>query len=307
MPIRRHLGFINETKELASIYESLSRPYDNVALPDQWDEAVLQPSPSDHSDTPASQSRTVDSPGPDTPQDYDGAPLPLVCAFQSPEQYAQRPSSSSYGLSPEHLQTTNEGATPQVDPAISRNQFAHRPSAESLVQTPQDLFFSPVAGPDCQNGADRAGLARFRHADTIASLDTDQSTVLDDVGMPLRTSIWPLEDTEEARLLRYFVQDIANAFDLTDVWVHFKNVIPQRAGECPILLYAMLSAAARRLSRMSDYNPEVSEHYHQACLRLLIPLSNEPSAVLDETKESALMSELYVGLRSAIRVVRRIS
>lgn len=43
----------------------------------------------------------------------------------------------------------------------------------------------------------------------------------------LEDSIWPLARSEEARLTRYFIENLAVSFDLCDVRRHFELVVPQ--------------------------------------------------------------------------------
>lgn len=91
-----------------------------------------------------------------------------------------------------------------------------------------------------------------------------------------------LTDPHEARLLRHFVEKLAISFDLTDPLCHFRNVVPQRAMNDPILLNAILAASARHLSRISGGDPYIADKYHQECIQHLIPMLNDETAVLDE-------------------------
>lgn len=95
-------------------------------------------------------------------------------------------------------------------------------------------------------------------------------------------SVWPLQDKEEARLLRYYVERLARSYDLTDPLKHFQRVVPQRAATCPTLLNAIFALSARHLSRTNEYDPLASNKYHQKCLGHLIPMLNDESAILDE-------------------------
>lgn len=98
----------------------------------------------------------------------------------------------------------------------------------------------------------------------------------------LEESAWPLSDPEEARLLRYFVEKLSRNFDLTDPLRHYRTVVPQRAATCPTLLNAILALSSRHLSRTGQYDPLVSNKYHQECLKHLIPMLDDAQAVLDE-------------------------
>lgn len=93
---------------------------------------------------------------------------------------------------------------------------------------------------------------------------------------------WPLSSLEEARLLRYYVEHLARNFDLTDPLAHFRKIVPQRAATCPTLLNAIFALSARHLSRIGEYDPLVSNKYHQECLKHLIPMLDDHAAILDE-------------------------
>lgn len=98
----------------------------------------------------------------------------------------------------------------------------------------------------------------------------------------LEESVWPLSNREEAFLLRYFVEKLSRNFDLTDPLRHFRTVVPQRAATCPTLLNAILALSSRHLNRTKQYDPLVSNQYHQECLKHLIPMLDDANAVLDE-------------------------
>jgi hypothetical protein len=101
-------------------------------------------------------------------------------------------------------------------------------------------------------------------------------------GLYLQETMFPLPNEEEAILLRYYVQRLARDFDLTDPHRYFEVVVPERAATCPLLLNAICALSARHLSRVSKYDPFVSDRYHQECLKCVIPALNDSSAVLDE-------------------------
>jgi hypothetical protein len=91
-----------------------------------------------------------------------------------------------------------------------------------------------------------------------------------------------LDDFQEAGLLRHFVNHLAVSFDLTDSSCHFRNIVPQRAMNDPILMNAILAASARHLSRVRGGDPYIADKYHQQCIQHLIPMLSDEAAVLDE-------------------------
>lgn len=98
----------------------------------------------------------------------------------------------------------------------------------------------------------------------------------------LETPIWPLREREEAMLMRYFVENLSPCFDLCDPDRHFALVVPHRAAVCPVLLNAIFACSAKHLSRVSGFDPYISDRYHQECLKHLIPMLNDSAAVMDE-------------------------
>ncbi|EME87781.1 uncharacterized protein MYCFIDRAFT_27078, partial [Pseudocercospora fijiensis CIRAD86] len=98
----------------------------------------------------------------------------------------------------------------------------------------------------------------------------------------LDTPVWPLQDKEEARLLRHFVENLSRNFNLTDPLRHFRRVVPQRAAICPTLMNAIFALSARHLSRVGDYDPLISNKHHQECLKHLNPMLDDTDAILDE-------------------------
>lgn len=94
--------------------------------------------------------------------------------------------------------------------------------------------------------------------------------------------VWPLKSQEEASLLRYYVERLARDFDLTDPYRLFRNAVPQRAATCPLLLNAIFALSARHLSRVGNYDPLISNRYHQECLERVTPVLNISDARLDE-------------------------
>ncbi|KAL1875484.1 hypothetical protein VTK73DRAFT_10034 [Phialemonium thermophilum] len=101
---------------------------------------------------------------------------------------------------------------------------------------------------------------------------------------------WPLEDPQQAFLFRHYVENIGNFLDLCDQGRrHFTTVVPFRAAVCPLLLNAILAASAKRLSRISNFDPLVVDQYHHICLRLLIPYLSTSDAVVDENLLTAII------------------
>lgn len=81
-------------------------------------------------------------------------------------------------------------------------------------------------------------------------------------------------------------------FDSCDAARHFELIVPQRAADCPALLYAIFSTSARHLSRhQPDHaQPYASSfelvdaalEYQNLCISYLISLSGDSTEVQDE-------------------------
>ncbi|KAJ5363107.1 hypothetical protein N7541_003951 [Penicillium brevicompactum] len=92
--------------------------------------------------------------------------------------------------------------------------------------------------------------------------------------------------------MRYFIEELAQWFDSCDAARHFELIVPQRAADCPALLYAIFSTSARHLSRhQPDHaQPYASSfelvdaalEYQNLCISYLISLSGDSTEVQDE-------------------------
>lgn len=158
-----------------------------------------------------------------------------------------------------------------------------------LPDTPQlrRLYSASSYGANPQRLPSLSG--NFASAEPSPALSGDLE-ILDACSTVSRTSsrvyvsapVWPLTDLQEARLMRYFVEKLAESFDLCDASRHFAQTVPQRAAICPTLLNAILAASARHLSRVSNFDPLISDQYHQKCLTHLIPILGDKAAVMNE-------------------------
>lgn len=131
--------------------------------------------------------------------------------------------------------------------------------------------------------------------DSQAPLTSTLAAQAGDAGLPgsawqlplspyVEKAVWPLLDKGEAMLFRYYCTHLARNFDLLDPQRHFRNIVPQRAATCPILLNAIFALSARHLSRIGEYDALVSNKYYEMCLQRLIPLLDDSAneAILDE-------------------------
>jgi hypothetical protein len=88
-------------------------------------------------------------------------------------------------------------------------------------------------------------------------------------------------------------------FDTTDRDRHFTIVVPQRAMFSPVLLYAIYTASARHLTRLSHrvnstqivefegfplpgLDERTAIRYHNVCISYLVAISNDPAQSYNE-------------------------
>lgn len=110
----------------------------------------------------------------------------------------------------------------------------------------------------------------------------------------------------ETILIRYFREELAPWFDICDPFDHFVNVVPQRAREAGPLRSALLTIAARNLSRsqmfrshtgavswQGNFLPGLTEElaisYHNECIRDLLQLSLNQRKLHDEALLAAVV------------------
>ncbi|OJJ77409.1 hypothetical protein ASPBRDRAFT_36628 [Aspergillus brasiliensis CBS 101740] len=119
--------------------------------------------------------------------------------------------------------------------------------------------------------------------------------LMDHAPHPSDPSIWSDRAVQEACLMRYFVEELAPWFDSCDAGKHFALVMPDHAAQCPALLYAVYSAAARHLGRWQStgtrpvvafagrYLPHLGDglalDYQSRCISHLVSLSADDAEI----------------------------
>ena len=70
---------------------------------------------------------------------------------------------------------------------------------------------------------------------------------------------------------------MTNQLDAGDPERHFSAVVPPRASQSPLLLYACLAVAACHLSRTANtILPDVADSYHERCVAIMLPVLDKP-------------------------------
>ncbi|KAF2721018.1 hypothetical protein K431DRAFT_285277 [Polychaeton citri CBS 116435] len=291
----RNLAFVDETQELISIYD---RDAENTTYTVSSQQSggpstanqdarvsefsIIEPtrtgssnhvSPAQHISpmnhvSPAKSSHS--HPSPHDSATHRAADRPSFPDLSSPTKKRRLTFSSSYHGTPAAESTSSLSPSNMFhhSPANSWHAPSYNELAAALTDPPApDLNDLNDAFPELQPTAS---------APSFLALSSSLSRIY------LEAPIWPLRDKEEARLLRHYTENLARNFDLTDPQCHFRKVVPQRAATCPTLLNAIFALSARHLSRLHDYDPLVSNRYHQECLKHLIPMLDDTEAILDE-------------------------
>lgn len=259
---------------------------------------------SDEEDTPAEDAaNAAASPpeaGPQAKPDTVAA-APLLRTYSTTESPNDLRSVTS--RSPKRRRMTGSGTTSN---SISNLSLAQEPSFHSPVgsiphQSPSDPYqYLFVATPtEIVQPIHHVSPTLHSHAITpeqpIDSVGREADYYTPSLSaFNLSPHVWPLQEEEEAQLLRYFITELSASFDLCDPYKHFGLVAPQRAAECPTLLNAIFAASAKHLSRVSNYSPLIADRYHDRCIKHLIPMLDDDAAVFDENLMAATVILRYL-------------
>ncbi|KAL5093567.1 hypothetical protein Trisim1_010296 [Trichoderma cf. simile WF8] len=225
--------------------------------------AVIQESPDPHRE---SESWTAATPGATNQSPYH--------AISSGGPSVDSPSNHS-----PHLSQQSEDKTPDAAPFRTLDPYDDRPPTQyrSTSLGPQvrprgqgDVDHYSSAGHSTatyptDDGSASYALLYDRHVPSVISSQEDETF----------RRRFPLEDTREACLFRYFVEEIAHWFDLCDEDRHFQLAVPRLAHHHPHLLNAIFAVAARHLSRLPQYRTPAGILYHGQ----IIPKLSEHDAV----------------------------
>lgn len=199
-----------------------------------------------------------------------------------------------------------------------KTDLAITPNSPLLDEQPANVFVHPSL-PTPSEGRLSWGDLQLQSRSRIYGFERMSSSFTDTspFSRPRSTSMRYLEQLVKARpnpadfvetvLLRYFHEELAHWFDLCDPDRHFATVIPQRARHQGPLRSAVLTIAARNMSRNKRYRnsdgivewkgrpiPELNEDfavpYHNDCIRELLPLSMDPRKRYDENLLAAVLA-----------------
>ncbi|KAI1673559.1 hypothetical protein L13192_00306 [Pyrenophora tritici-repentis] len=130
-----------------------------------------------------------------------------------------------------------------------------------------------------------------RHTSPVSSLDEPVSAawhsdmLLPHPGIALNPSsptTWPISDSVEAHLFRFWVDKVAESLDLTSPESVFKEVTPKLALTNPMLMNAIFMTSAQHILRFDPYFPTRPYMYYDKILQVLIPYLAEKGRIEDE-------------------------
>lgn len=264
-PRTKRLSFIDETKDIATIYDHDLLSAENNASIERT--PVLSGSSTRHVSTPRVVDRRSGSGTPTTLY----TPRDEVASPPKRRRLDPDPSSAADFQLDHHtpmLESAEEDIIPSSRQSISRSPYIQRFDSVSL-----DIDFPSTNSP---------------HGDLPANM-TYASAANAPPQIYIDNPQWPLRDLEQAKLMRHYIDNIAPFLDLCDMKRHFALVVPHRAASCPPLLNAIFAASARHLSRVAGAEAWIADNYHSECLKSLIPLLNDSAALTDENLLAAMI------------------
>ncbi|KAF7185048.1 hypothetical protein HII31_13671 [Pseudocercospora fuligena] len=301
MKTARTLTFLDETQELINIYDHNPDEDNPNPTPFKWpqlptaSQTLSQQPPLERTQSaPASAPVPPTQPSPVTQQDF-ARPSPASTQAFADNGFTWSLSNSHSPRAEKHSQPSESPASQAFSDRVAdasealaakrrRLTFESSYHSSTTSDSPRNLVRSPSEGwhtgwtpnTSIDNVTSNADIDLAAYTGLETTVSNSLSRIY------LDTPVWPLQDREEARLLRYFVENLSRNFDLTDPRRHFRSVVPQRAAICPTLMNAIFALSARHLSRVGEYDPLVSNKYHQECLKHLIPMLDDTDAILDE-------------------------
>ncbi|KAK3370658.1 hypothetical protein B0H63DRAFT_403383 [Podospora didyma] len=111
----------------------------------------------------------------------------------------------------------------------------------------------------------------------------------------LEKSLLPFIDKSQAFLFRHFVQKLAIWLDLCDPARSFETKVPDRAGNCPILLNAIFALSSRHLGHINNDNPQTTwRTYLSASLSDFQKLWDNHDAAQEAVKDENLFAAIII-------------
>lgn len=163
--------------------------------------------------------------------------------------------------------TTLTNSTTEISPVLEfalngRNSPAQPFPHLHQLSNPNDAFSPPS----------------FQNLESPQTLSTDLVTT--EAALPSSTT--PTLSPHEARLMQHFIEHLAPSIDVVCSSQIFGRLVPRMAFQSPILLTSIFAVASKHISKTRGATYPTPETYFQETLDHLIPVLNEPDALVED-------------------------
>ena len=118
----------------------------------------------------------------------------------------------------------------------------------------------------------------FRNLESPQTLSTGLVTT----EAALSSSTTPTLSPHEARLMQHFIEHLAPSIDVVCSSQIFGRLVPRMAFQSPVLLTSIFAVASKHISKTKGVTYPTPETYFQETLDHLIPVLNEPHALVED-------------------------
>jgi hypothetical protein len=123
--------------------------------------------------------------------------------------------------------------------------------------------------------------SNFRAFGSPKDLSTSRiTTISPETAFSLPTT--PILSSQEARLMQHFIEHLAPSIDVVCEDSIFGRLVPRMAFLSPILLTSIFAVASKHISKTIGITDPTPETYFQETLDHLIPVLNEPDALVED-------------------------
>jgi hypothetical protein len=144
-----------------------------------------------------------------------------------------------------------------------------------------DSKYSSVYAPRAPDHNDALSTHNFRVFDSPKDSSTGQVTpITPEAAFSLPRT--PTLSSHEARLMQHFIEHLAPSIDVVCRDSIFGRLVPRMAFLSPILLTSIFAVASKHISKTIGITDPTPETYFQETLDHLIPVLNEPGALVED-------------------------
>lgn len=161
--------------------------------------------------------------------------------------------------------TSTTGISPVFEFALDNNSATHASLHQSRLS----------------NGNDALSPLNFRNFGSPRDPSTGRITEISpEAAFSLPTT--PTLSPHEARLMQHFIEHLAPSIDVVCRDSIFGRLVPRMAFLSPILLTSIFACASKHMSKTLGMTDPTPETYFQETLDHLIPVLNEPDALIED-------------------------